>query len=429
VPSGAPTGFELAEKLWTDITKGPSQSDDLIETASILERRYGRRAIVDVVVRTLTPLRPTGGLLALPRFGWSKLFSTNFDRLIERSFKASSVPLTTFRSNYDFSSKDAAGTTPLYKIHGCISQDRSLGDKSSMILTADDYDSYKSYKQSLFSNLAASLQTQDALIIGQSLRDKHLADLIKEVLALKAEGLPGQVYALVYDRDDLRAPLLEDKGAYLAFGGIDDFAGEMVSTYSRPSAPAFAIGTALPVELMPVTFDVQVQQVRPSNAKRMFNGGPASYADIAAGITFDRASFSEARDKIESGDRAVVAIVGAAGVGKTTFARQLLSGAVRSGHEAWEHRADFPFQYKYWLEVESALKVVGKRGVLLIDECTHYLRAVNLLLEKLATMVDPALQLVVTANAAQWTPRLKQLSLLMVPFSSFLSYWTQKSTH
>jgi hypothetical protein len=75
VPSGAPTGASLATILWKDVAKTAAQSDDLIETASILERRYSRRAVVDSVVRTLKPLRPTGGLLALPRFGWSKLFS------------------------------------------------------------------------------------------------------------------------------------------------------------------------------------------------------------------------------------------------------------------------------------------------------------------------------------------------------------------
>lgn len=409
VPSGAPTGAELAEILWRQVAKSTPQSDDLVDTASILERRHDRRAVIECIVSTLKPLRPAGGLLALPRFGWSAVFSTNFDRLVEGAFRASSVPLTVFRSNFDFSTKDATGTTRLYKIHGCITQDRSLGHQSSMILTESDYDSHKIYKQALFSTLQASLQTQNVLIVGQSLRDRHLSDLIKEVLALRVEGLPGKVYVLVYNKDDLRAPLWEDRGARIAFGGIDDFMSEMAANYSRPpDNPPSTDGASLPVELLPVTLDLRSQRALSANTKRMFNGGAATYADIEAGVTFERSYLLQAVEGLTRSDgHKAVAIVGAAGVGKTTFARQLLMQLHAQGIEAWEHRPDFPLQFRHWLEVEAILREKGRRGVLLVDECTHYLRAVNQLLDALASIENAALQIVVTANAAQWTPRIK----------------------
>ncbi len=96
-----------------------------------------------------------------------------------------------------------------------------------MILTEEDYDQHEQFRQTSFSLLQSAMLTGDILVLGQSLRDKHLVDLVKKVLSLKPQGVSSNVYVLVYDQDDLRAPLLEDRGARIAFGGIDDFVHAM----------------------------------------------------------------------------------------------------------------------------------------------------------------------------------------------------------
>jgi hypothetical protein len=85
VPSGAPTGMGLARKLWKVVANSESQSDDLVETASIIERRFGRKALVDAVSDDLRRLKPTGGLLGLPTFPWKEIFTTNFDQLVDEA--------------------------------------------------------------------------------------------------------------------------------------------------------------------------------------------------------------------------------------------------------------------------------------------------------------------------------------------------------
>lgn len=408
VPSGAPSGPELATILWNKVAHQPAQTDDLVDTASILERNYGRRAVVDVIIDILTPLVPTGGLLALPRFGWSKLYTTNYDRLLEGAYEANNIPLTTYRSNFDFSTKLVAAGTALYKIHGCISEDRSIGTQASMIITERDYDANRKYRQSLFHSLAASFHTQDVLILGHSLRDKHLADLMKEVLSLHDEGMQGKIFALVYDKDDLRAPLFEDRGVKVAFGGIDEFVNELVSGHVPSSAATtHQLAGFLPPELVPVTLDVRAQQNKQPNVRRMFNGGAASYADIKASATFERTAGLQIANWLNLDGSLVAIITGSAGVGKTTLARQVLSRLAGPNVPAWEHQSDFPFQYRYWLDVESALADAKQTGVLFVDECTHYLRALNQLLDRFAESQRSNLKIVVTANAAQWTPRIK----------------------
>lgn len=410
VPSGAPSGAELAKRLWEKIAKSDPQSDDLIETASILVRRYTRLPVIETVRDELRKLKPNGGILGLPMFGWYQIYTTNFDRLIEVAFKAQGLPLAPIRSNYDFSNRENEAAPKLYKIHGCITQDKAFGDKSSMILTDADYLEFAKYRQALFSSLQTALLTHDVLVIGQSLRDRHLQDLVRQVLASKQEGSVGHVYLLIYDPDDLRAPLLEDQGAIIAFGGIDELVHTLAQDFSETQSKASDSGAethTLPLRLVASTDDVSSSLLAAPNAKRMFHGGPASYADIRAGSTFERALRARIVEQIETRQRPVVAITGAAGVGKTTFARQLLIAFHDHGYHAWEHRSDFPFSHQDWIGIEATLRAQNKRGILFVDECTNAMRSTNTLVDYLSKQEGVALSLIVTANAAQWAPRMK----------------------
>src|SRR5689334_17545395 len=102
-------------------------------------------------------------MLSLPQFGWRSIFTTNYDQLMERSYNRSRVPLVPIRSNFDFSRTEGQFGTRLYKIHGCISEDRSSGSQASMILTERDYEDYSKYRQVLFVKLEADLLSGDAL--------------------------------------------------------------------------------------------------------------------------------------------------------------------------------------------------------------------------------------------------------------------------
>jgi hypothetical protein len=408
VRSGAPNGSELATILWRQVAHSEPQSEDLTETATILQRRYSRRAVVDVVIETLRSLKPTGGVLGLPRFGWRVLFTTNFDRVIENAYESCHLPLTVRRSNYDFSIPEVPASITLFKIHGCITQDESLGHKSSMILTEQDYENHAKYRQILFARLNANLLEGDVIVIGQSLRDRHLTDLVREVLKTKEDqGAPGRIFVLAYDKDDLRAPLLEDRGARISFGGIDEFVNAMACAHSAAGASIpFGSLTGLPLSLVSGTVDAAIEATIPPNITRMFNGSPATYADIRVGGTFERASYDETLRRLTEESNSV-AIVGAAGIGKTTFGRQLVSKAVEKGLSGWEHKIDFPLQHSPWIKVESDLRASGRMGMPLLDECTHYLRQCNALIDHLARVPSPALRVILTANSAQWAPRLK----------------------
>lgn len=408
MPSGAPSGAALAEQIWRKVTNTDPISYNLTEASYILERNYGRRPMIEAVIASLKDLTPTGGLLGLPSLGWQKIFSTNFDTLIEQAYRKSGAPLNVVRSNYDFQPLDSFNSCTLHKIHGCITQDASLGDKASMIITENDYEKFEKYRQALFSALNCSLLSGDMLIIGQSLSDPHLSDMIKSVLKYKEEGAPGQVYILVYDVDNMRAPLWEDKGAKIAFGGLD----QLVHEFSESRGPQESLQAspdpiALPISVVSSVWDILHARTEKPNTIRMFNGGAASYADITANCTFERSQYLTCTNGLLAADGLVLTLIGAGGVGKTSFARQIALALVDQGYAGFEHKSDFQFSSAHWVKYERILKEHNQKAVLLIDECTRSLRQVNMLVSHLSSQKEPHLKLILTANAAQWTPRLK----------------------
>lgn len=414
IPSGAPSGPDLAKILWRDVAQKPPQSDDFVETATHL-CRADRRGVVEAIIATLNRLSPTGGLLAFPKFPWRAIYTTNFDRLIEKSYARSQTPLVPIRSNYDFSTKETDEGLRLFKLHGCISQDRSLGDKSSLTITERDYEDHKSYRQAMFSNFKNDLFNNDVLIIGQSLRDQHLYDVVKEAIAATEQGAPGKVYALIYNRGDLRAQGLEDRGAFIAYGGIDEFTDILAGDSSKYEAVALPSETsknfALSAQLVSTSIDVSHAKTLSPNPTRMFNGAAATYADIAASNVFERSSLQTLKDRLKEKNAKFAVITGAAGVGKTTLARHLNLELNLSGYICWEHKADFPFRHQNWISLEQELRRHGLMGALLIDECTRHLRSVNQLADYLSDIEKPALQLILTANSAQWARRIKSRRL------------------
>ena len=54
----------------------------------------------------------------------------------------------------------------------------------------------------------------------------------------------------------------------------------------------------------------------------MYNGWPATYADISAGLTFQRNIANEIDRDLSQPQQSVAVLLGAAGVGKSTAARQ-----------------------------------------------------------------------------------------------------------
>lgn len=408
VSSGAPTGAKLASLLAAKLDP-PVDSSDLMEICGIWENRIDRRSLITALRKILGHLEPANAILSLPHFPWRKIYTTNFDELVEKSYKSAGSDLAVVRSNFDFNNDTTQASPILYKIHGCITKDVAFGDAARMLLTERDYDQFEMYQELAFRSLAFDLVSSDVLVIGQSLRDRHLRDLVKRAFSLRGSGAIGHVYLLMYENDPDRAALIEQQGIRTFTGSFERFLHAIAdqSPSKLVATSTSTVGEFLPPALAPTCIDVRHSRALTPDAVRLFNGSPASYADIASGLTIKRAALARFA-KAQNGQKGFfLTIIGAAGVGKTTLARSLLVERNNADFACWEHLNTFPLDPREWLRVEGNLRAAGRQGFLLIDDCTQQLPQVNRLADRLGALDRPFLRLVVTAQLSSWTPRTK----------------------
>jgi hypothetical protein len=416
IPSGAPSVARLIDALEKEY-KSSYEQFTLSEATELIEQRTkDRRRLIRTIREQFTSARPTGGLLNIPLYEWRSLFTTNYDDLIERAYQLAGKEITTYSSNFDFTSESNSAATKLFKLHGTIGRDVSDGHVSRLILTDSDYDHAEDYREHLFDRLKNDLAGTRLIVIGHSLSDPDIKAVVHRALAINTAAMVGgRIALLMYERDDARAVLFESKGIQVAFGGIDEFFAAM----SRNAADYTLIQQdavdpiAQSPSLRPVTLDVDhAIEACQADVSAMFNGRPATHADIAAGLTFERAAAEAIDQYLQSGTESKCAIVlGASGVGKTTAARQALQRLKAAGYTCWEHSGDHRLPAADWLKVSERLQGSGGKGALFIDEAHTHLNAINDLVDGLASQSSTSLKLICASSRNSWRPRVKTPNL------------------
>ncbi|MER9668220.1 SIR2 family protein [Mesorhizobium sp. M0203] len=403
----------------------PADGYTLSEITSLAESKSSRHQIITELRKLCANLQPTGGLKNLPLYDWKSIFSTNYDDLVEKVYKARKLRLRVYDSNFSFTaSGEPTPDCELFKIHGTIEKDVSDGQTSQIILTEADYERTEEYREYLYDRLKGDLAGADLIIIGQSLADQDMKDIVNRAAALNAKLLsPSRIYLLMYTADEDRASLFEKRGLTVAFGGIDQFFAALAPTVRHPTKAR--IVSADPLDkatgLAPVTTDVQHASALPTDISAMFNGRPASYSDIEAGFTFQRKVATEITDYFGQDHSLCALLLGASGVGKTTAARQVLERLRSSGNHCWEHNGDHTLSHVHWNTVATHLKAEGIVGALLIDDAHRHLQELNDLVDKLVQNDNAHLKLMIVSNRNQWFPRIKTPNLFRFGKSFSLS--------
>ncbi|WP_273771993.1 SIR2 family NAD-dependent protein deacylase [Brucella intermedia] len=224
IPSGAPSGKELAKDLEAKFKVGEGLGLSLSDIATLIERRVNRRELIEFICNKVENITPSGGILSIPLLDWAAIFTTNYDTLVEKAFKKSGVSLSVYSSNYDFSKSSNSNSQSLYKFHGTAGKDDSLGFKERMVITGPDYDKVEDFRTILYKRLAEYMHSKSVIIIGNSLEDPDLRKIVDDAVSAKSnEGAPGKIFLLVYNKNDDLAEIYESRGIIVCFGGIDDF--------------------------------------------------------------------------------------------------------------------------------------------------------------------------------------------------------------
>jgi hypothetical protein len=165
IPSKAPNSQALIAFFATCFGL-PATGFTLPETASLAERKVGRRTLIEALREQFSTLKPTGGLLNLPLYNWKSLYTTNFDDLIKQCYRRRNLPFTVYSSDFDFRGHENPLSQKIFKLHGTIDKDVVDGDRSRLILTDGDYDLTSAYREQLYARLKTDLAGAILIIIG-----------------------------------------------------------------------------------------------------------------------------------------------------------------------------------------------------------------------------------------------------------------------
>lgn len=116
-------------------------------------------------------------LQVIARLPIRNVWTTNYDRLIERAFKEISRPVDVISGAKDLALKAVPGATRIYKMHGSVDR---LED---VVISTDDYELYRSRRGAFLPLLQAHLTSMSMLFVGLSFTDpnvKHVLSLIRE---------------------------------------------------------------------------------------------------------------------------------------------------------------------------------------------------------------------------------------------------------
>lgn len=179
VGAGYPAWKELLKEIGDELGVESNEIVDLAALAQWSVRKSAGRTRVNTVIRKeIAPDRPIPDTLrTIARLPIRNLWTTNYDRLIERSFGEIGRPIDPVSAAGDLAVKPRPGAARLFKMHGSVDR---LED---IVIATDDYELYRSTRGAFLPLLQAHMSSFSMLFVGLSFTDpnmRHVLSLIRE---------------------------------------------------------------------------------------------------------------------------------------------------------------------------------------------------------------------------------------------------------
>jgi len=217
-----PDGQDLAESLAARFSLDAGEAPDLAQVAQIVELRHDRARLVGHLDRELSDFEPDENLRWLASLTWRAIFTTNYDRGIERAYELVANPTQTpviIATNSETKSWDPKFEVPIFHLHGSLA---SLGGQQSILVTEQDYATFRQRRQMLFEQLRTSYSTTPILYVGYSHRDANWRIVTSELRAEFEPNRPPQSYRLTPSTPSLEREILESQGIATLDGDLAD---------------------------------------------------------------------------------------------------------------------------------------------------------------------------------------------------------------
>lgn len=230
--AGLPGGWELAEMLAAEIDYVPQPGDSLGTIAEYYQRATSRTDLIGKLNQWLDEgAKPGPSHELIPQFNWQTVYTTNYDQLLEQSFKDAGQPFRKVLYNQQLHGLSTS-VTPIIKLHGCLSWEYQLSQEAPIVVTDQDYEDYnhkQKTRQALISELQQHLRRGNTLLfLGYSLRDAFWQELRQDVTAILGEHAPSY-YAVMPHFTDQWAKYCEVRQIHLVASTAHTFLKQLIA--------------------------------------------------------------------------------------------------------------------------------------------------------------------------------------------------------
>lgn len=177
--AGYPSWSGLLREIGDELEVDAKNVHDLAALAQwSIQESGGATRVRNVIKNEIGPDKPIPETVSIiSRLPVRHIWTTNYDRLIERAFEAIRRPLTPVSGPKDLALRVTPGASLLYKMHGSVERPEDI------VISTDDYELFRSRRGQYLPLFQAHLTSMSMLFIGISFTDpniRHVLSLIRE---------------------------------------------------------------------------------------------------------------------------------------------------------------------------------------------------------------------------------------------------------
>ena len=398
----APNGAMLAEELVDEFSIDTTDVSNLAKIATIVEIRKGRAELEAYISKRLSSLQPDEQLKWLFTRRWRAIYTTNYDRGIERAYELLSDPPqkpVVISSTSDLVTHDTQFEVPVFHLHGTL-----FGvEKPNIIITESDYATFRERRRMLFELLKYDFATSNILYIGYGNRDPNWSVVLSEISAEFGPSMLPPSYRVAPKTDPLDVEILSNRGITTIDASFQEFAEtaalvltetsldkdtlrNLRSTVPSDLASHFEKNTAPVVRLVSSwTYVNQAPFSERSNVLAFMKGDRPNWGLVGSRDVFERDLEEEIYNQLldyatsKSKSPKVITVLGPAGYGVSTLLMTLAARlATEEAGKIFMHKHGNPL---YEGDIEYAISLFPDRSFIFIDNAADHA-------ERIATLVN-----------------------------------------
>lgn len=186
-----PLGNDLAKLIANKFLNGSFQNESLTFVSDLAISETSLFEVQKFIFDIFNPFSPNDSHLLFAKLPWKAIFTTNYDRILEKAYEISTDNLQelspVYRNTPEQQIFKSQNSVPYYKLHGCISyiNDQNL----PLILSIEQYISHLMNRDRLFRKLEDLARDYPFIFIGYRNQDFNIRTILKELDSL-GEGRP-----------------------------------------------------------------------------------------------------------------------------------------------------------------------------------------------------------------------------------------------